>query len=61
LAQLDAIGTDQVTFEVDYPHADGTWPQSRAVAEKMFEDLDGETVRKLVRGNSIRLFGLDLE
>jgi predicted TIM-barrel fold metal-dependent hydrolase len=61
LAQLDAIGADQVTFEVDYPHADGTWPHSKAVAEKMFQGLDTDTVGKLVRGNSIRLFGLNLE
>jgi predicted TIM-barrel fold metal-dependent hydrolase len=61
LAQLDAIGADQVTFEVDYPHADGTWPHSKAVAEKMFQGLDTDTVGNLVRGNSIRLFGLDLE
>ena len=26
LAAIDAIGPDQVTFETDYPHADGTWP-----------------------------------
>jgi predicted TIM-barrel fold metal-dependent hydrolase len=60
LAQLDAIGPDQVTFEVDYPHADGTWPHTREVAEKMFSGLDATTVRKLTRGNTIRMLGLDL-
>ena len=29
LAAIDAIGPDQVTFETDYPHADGTWPHSQ--------------------------------
>jgi hypothetical protein len=28
---LDAIGTKQVTFEVDCPQVDGTWPSSKAV------------------------------
>src|SRR5579864_6807554 len=60
LAALDAIGADQVTFETDYPHADGTWPHSRAVAEKLFADLDDGTVRKIVRDNTIKLFELDL-
>jgi predicted TIM-barrel fold metal-dependent hydrolase len=60
LASLDAIGADQVTFETDYPHADGTWPHSKAVAEKLFGGLDDDTVRKIVRGNTIRLFQLDL-
>ncbi|HVM63358.1 MAG TPA: amidohydrolase family protein [Acidimicrobiales bacterium] len=60
LAQLDAIGPDQVTFEVDYPHADGTWPHTREVAEKMFAGLDAVTVRKLTRDNTIRMLGLEL-
>jgi predicted TIM-barrel fold metal-dependent hydrolase len=60
LAQLDAIGADQVTFEVDYPHADGTWPHSKAVAEDLLAGLDDQTVHKLVRGNTIRMLGLDL-
>ena len=60
LVALDAIGADQVTFETDYPHADGTWPHSKAVAEKLFAGLDDETVAKIVRGNTIDLFQLDL-
>jgi predicted TIM-barrel fold metal-dependent hydrolase len=60
LAQLDAIGADQVTFEVDYPHADGTWPHSKAIVEGMLRDLDDATIRKLVRGNTIRMLGLEL-
>ena len=39
LAAIDAIGADQVTFETDYPHADGTWPHSKQVAERLFADL----------------------
>jgi hypothetical protein len=60
LAQLDAIGLKGVTFEVDYLHADGTWPDRKAVIEKMFEGLS-ETVEELVRGNTIKLLGLDLK
>ena len=60
MATLDDIGADQVTFETDYPHADGTWPHSKAVAEKLFASLDDGTVRKIVRDNTIRLFELDL-
>jgi predicted TIM-barrel fold metal-dependent hydrolase len=59
LAALDVIGVDQVTFETDYPHSDGTWPESRAVASRLLEGLDAETVHKIVRGNTIRLFQLD--
>ncbi len=48
-------------FEVDYPHSDSTWPDSRAVAGDVMAGLDPETVHKLVRGNAIRMFGLDLD
>jgi predicted TIM-barrel fold metal-dependent hydrolase len=57
VAQLDRIGTDQVTFETDYPHADGTWPHSKAVAEKLFAGLDDETVRKITRDNALAMLG----
>ena len=45
-------------FEVDYPHSDSTWPDSRAVAAETMAGLDPDVVHKLVRGNAIRLFGL---
>ena len=57
---LDHIGRDQVMFETDYPHQDGTFPHSREVAEKLFGHLDPETIHKIARGNAIRLFDLDL-
>ena len=47
-------------FETDYPHQDGTFPHSRQTAEKLFGHLDPGVVRKIARGNAIRLLGLDL-
>ena len=57
---LARVGVDNVTFETDYPHADSTWPHTKKLAEEMFAGLDAETVHKVVRGNAIRLLGLDL-
>jgi predicted TIM-barrel fold metal-dependent hydrolase len=57
---LDKIGEDQVLFETDYPHQDGTFPHSRETAEKLFGHLDPTVIHKLARGNAIRLFDLDL-
>ena len=56
---LDRIGVDQVCFETDYPHQDGTWPKSKQVAEHLFGHLDPDTVYKLARGNAAKLLGLD--
>jgi predicted TIM-barrel fold metal-dependent hydrolase len=57
---LARIGADQVLFETDYPHSDGTWPNTPQVAEKLFGHLDQETVDKIARGNAIKLLGLSL-
>ncbi len=58
---LDVVGEDNVMFETDYPHQDGTFPHSRRAAAEQFGHLDDRLVRKLARGNAIALFGLDLE
>jgi predicted TIM-barrel fold metal-dependent hydrolase len=57
---LDLAGPDNVVFETDYPHQDGTWPYSREAAAEQFGHLDGTTIEKLTRGNAIRLLGLPL-
>ena len=59
LASLDACGVDNVMFEVDYPHSDSTWPDSKAVALELMSGLPDATVAKLVRQNAIKLLGLD--
>jgi hypothetical protein len=59
MGSLDACGVDNVMFEVDYPHSDSTWPDSRAVAEDTMAGLAPDVVYKLVRGNAIRVFELD--
>jgi predicted TIM-barrel fold metal-dependent hydrolase len=60
LASIDEIGVDNVTFEIDYPHSDGTWPDTRRVIEEQTAHLDRGVVEKLVRTNAVRLFGLGL-
>ena len=57
---LDRVGRDNIAFETDYPHQDGTWPNTHQVAKELFGDLDAPTVEKIVRGNAIRLLGLEL-
>jgi predicted TIM-barrel fold metal-dependent hydrolase len=59
VAMLDMVGQDNVVFETDYPHQDGTWPHSRQAAAEQFGHLDQTVIDKLARGNAIRLLGLD--
>jgi predicted TIM-barrel fold metal-dependent hydrolase len=60
LANLDIIGEDNVTFETDYPHTDSTWPDSAKLAAEQTADLSPELRYKVLRGNAIRMLGLDL-
>jgi predicted TIM-barrel fold metal-dependent hydrolase len=59
LKSVDEIGEDNITYESDYPHSDSTWPRTREIAEEQMADLSDEQRRKIVRGNAIKLFGLD--
>jgi len=57
---LDKVGLDNVLFETDYPHQDGTWPHSREAAAMQFGHLDQPAINQIARGNAIKLLGLDL-
>ncbi|MGE0306903.1 MAG: amidohydrolase family protein [Acidimicrobiia bacterium] len=59
LRNLDAIGVDNVIFETDYPHSDSNWPDSLEVVRKATAHLDAETTHKIVRGNALKMLGMD--
>lgn len=59
ISLLDRVGEDNVIFESDYPHQDGTWPYTREQAAEQFGHLDQAIIDKLARGNALRLLGLD--
>jgi predicted TIM-barrel fold metal-dependent hydrolase len=61
LKSLEAIGVDRVTYESDYPHSDSTWPNTRQIAEEQMQGLDDDTITKIVRGNAIKMLGLDAD
>ena len=56
---LEEIGVERVTYESDYPHSDSTWPNTRQIAEEQMKGLDERTIELIVRGNAIRMLGLD--
>ena len=60
LKQRDDVGIDQILFETDYPHSDGTFPHSRKVAHSMFAavGMNAEECYKVLRGNAIEAYGL---
>jgi len=61
LRSRDEVGMDNILFETDYPHANGTWPNSRAVAHRLCSaaGMDAAECRKLLRANAVACYGLD--
>ena len=60
LRSVAEIGEDNITYESDYPHSDSTWPHTAKIAEEQMADLTDEQRRKILRGNAISLYGIDL-
>jgi len=56
IAVRDVIGVDNLTFEVDYPHSDSQWPNTRKFAGQAFEDVDDDDVHRIVELNTRKLF-----
>ena len=61
LKNRDLVDMSQICFEVDYPHADTTFPNTLEVATRLVTaaGLDDEEILQLMRGNAIEAFGLE--
>jgi predicted TIM-barrel fold metal-dependent hydrolase len=53
------IGIDTMAFGRDYPHTEGTWPNTRDFLRLSFAGTPEADTRKLLGENMIRFFGLD--
>ena len=53
---LDCLNLDNIMMEVDYPHSDSTWPDSKETIRDQLSGLDEATVRKLTSENAARLY-----
>jgi predicted TIM-barrel fold metal-dependent hydrolase len=61
LRSISTVGLDNVAFETDYPHADGSWPNSVDVARRELAHLALPDRLKVLRSNAIRMLSLDLD
>ena len=50
------IGVENILFESDYPHGDGTWPDTQKVMELALGDLPNDEIRKITHENAARLY-----
>ncbi len=52
----ETVGVDHVMFETDYPHGDGTWPDSQAVFEQFYGGLAADEIAMISHENAAALF-----
>jgi len=50
------IGVENILFESDYPHGDGTWPDTQQVIHRVLGDLPVEEIRMITHENAARLY-----
>jgi len=61
LINRDAVGTDHILWETDYPHSDGTFPHSRKIAHELFTaaGMNAQECRMVLRSNAVKAYGLN--
>ena len=59
LRNLEFTGADSMLWGSDYPHDEGSFPNSREVIARTFEGLSDEDREKIVCGNAARIYGFD--
>lgn len=61
LHNLDLTGTHGILWGNDYPHDEGTYPNSARVIETIRTYTTPEQAEAILAGNAARLYGFDLE
>ena len=56
---LSFTGAGSLLWGSDYPHDEGTFPNSQAVIERTFTDLTPEEKHQIVYDNAAHLYGLN--
>ena len=58
VAQVHNMNPRRLLWANDFPHSDSTWPISQAVLTEHGASLDAETKRRILRDNTIELYGM---
>ncbi len=58
---VDFLGPDHVLWGNDYPHEEGTAPDSKLAIRWALHNRPEEDCRKILGGNAARLYGFDLD
>lgn len=61
LHNIPLTGNDCLLWGNDYPHDEGTFPNSRKVIDSMRDVLEADSLAKILGENAARLYGFDLD
>ena len=59
IEQRHDLGVDNLLFGTDFPHVEGTWPNTRQWIQAAFQGVPETEARKILGENAMRVFGLD--
>jgi predicted TIM-barrel fold metal-dependent hydrolase len=54
------IGIENMTWGSDYPHYEGSWPNSLKCLREMLSGVPETEIRAILAGNASRIYGFDL-
>lgn len=61
LNNLEFVGADRLLWGNDYPHDEGTWPESQSMIDAIRAAMPSEEARRVLAGNAADLYGFDLD
>ncbi len=60
LLAREITGVDPLLWASDYPHPEGTFPESQRIVREIFEGIPDDERDAIVAGNAARLYGIEL-
>src|SRR4029453_4956882 len=55
------IGVDRLMWGSDYPHLEGTWPNTMKALQETFADYPEDEIRAILGLNAAKVYGFDAE
>jgi len=55
------IGVDKLMWGSDYPHLEGTWPNTMKALNETFGDYPEDEIRAILGRNAAKVYGFDLD
>jgi predicted TIM-barrel fold metal-dependent hydrolase len=60
-AVIAEVGVDRIMWGADYPHDEGTQPDTTAALRRSFHDWEPAVLSELLAGTAATVYGMDLE